>query len=276
MCVSLAPAVLRGTTILLAEAHHPRHTGALVHLLGYQNTAVNRAKGPNAMLLHFPAAQPMTPENILDTRNGKHVLHDMVEAVRPRTRGRSLSFGALQAKNVVVFDFDIYTIALAKSACYIPDTLPQIPVNKRPEIDRELLEAYSDWFVTWPVALCCFDNRDVREAAPMLWWYPPKNPDIYQVPGLDSHTGGVPDLQERVDVDHWLLFGSPRLRDGMPVKYRDQGMDATLRAMLPDKVTGAHFGGRMSNGDFQGSTGHMLESADMSSIRRVIPAPVAV
>lgn len=27
----------------------------MVHVLGYQNTAVNRASGPNAMLLHLPA-----------------------------------------------------------------------------------------------------------------------------------------------------------------------------------------------------------------------------
>lgn len=39
----------------------------LVHVLGYQNTTVNLADGPNAMLLHLPTRQ-LTARHFLSAR----------------------------------------------------------------------------------------------------------------------------------------------------------------------------------------------------------------
>lgn len=65
MCVSMDQAAFSGTTLYAGRRHHPEH--GLIEVLGYQNTAVNLAGGPNAMLLHVPA-RALTPENFLALR----------------------------------------------------------------------------------------------------------------------------------------------------------------------------------------------------------------
>lgn len=58
MCISTGEAAFSGTIVYCGRQHHPVH--GLIHVLGYQNTAVNLADGPNAMLLHLPTRQ-LTP-----------------------------------------------------------------------------------------------------------------------------------------------------------------------------------------------------------------------
>lgn len=121
MCVSLRPAHFSQTKGLAAEAEKD---GKVVHLLGYQNTVVNRVnpgrrpmhapppgsrrggdfgwgKKPgkggddakpqgtgNAMLLPIPAVPgTMTERNVVDTSSAPHFLSDMERAIRPVTRG---------------------------------------------------------------------------------------------------------------------------------------------------------------------------------------------
>ena len=62
MCVSAALADFTGTTLYVGRKTLPG--GDLLHVLGYQNTAVNLAAGPNAMLLHLPAVG-LTPGNLV-------------------------------------------------------------------------------------------------------------------------------------------------------------------------------------------------------------------
>ena len=94
----------------------------------------------------------------------------------------------------------------------------------------------------------------------MLWWYDPLVPHtadknaFVHAPAIDCHTGAVPDLGAYVDVDHWVMYGSPYLRTNEQcprVEYRDQ-LPNDLAPYLPDRVIGKHFSGRMQNGDFIG------------------------
>ncbi|MET7455228.1 hypothetical protein ABZT03_25700 [Streptomyces sp. NPDC005574] len=62
MCISTGEAALSGTIVYCGRQHHSVH--GLVHVLGYQNTAVNLADGANAMLLHLPTRQ-LTPRDFL-------------------------------------------------------------------------------------------------------------------------------------------------------------------------------------------------------------------
>jgi hypothetical protein len=62
MCVSMDVAEFSGTTVYAGRQHHPAH--GLIHVLGYQNTHLNLAAGPNAMLLHLPALS-MRPDNFV-------------------------------------------------------------------------------------------------------------------------------------------------------------------------------------------------------------------
>ncbi|MER6244352.1 hypothetical protein [Streptomyces griseorubiginosus] len=64
--------------------HHPVH--GLLHVLGYRNTAVNLADGPNAMLPHVPTAQ-LTPGQFLSAGRTGDVLRRMVDAVEPVAAG---------------------------------------------------------------------------------------------------------------------------------------------------------------------------------------------
>jgi len=267
MCVSTAPAQFTGTTLFLGKKQHPVHGS--VFLLGYQNTAQNLSTGPNAMLLHFPAVG-MTQNSFLDTRNCRHVLKDMVAALTPRER--DISFGSTRGigKGLVeIFDVDIYTVILATDVSLIPSVLPLIPARKRIAVNRPLFAFYAERFPGYAVALCCFDNKEALDAAPLLIWYKPMNPDFFLLPALDCHTGGVPDLNEDVEVDHWVILGSdelPAWASAAP-QYRDT-IPAEVAAFLPQCISGQHFSGKMRNGDFT-LPARAMRDGNLARIERV-------
>lgn len=249
MCVSTALADFTGTILFLGKKEHPLH--GTIFVLGYQNTPQNLSEGPNAMLLHLPALG-MTQRNFLDTRNCRHILKNMVSALTPHFK--SASYGVpktMRSLPVEVFEHDIYTVILAENAAYIPDALPQVPANKRIAVNQPLFDFYAQYFGSYAVALCCFDNRQAREAAPLLMWYKPKDPYFFQLPALDSHTGNVPSLTSPVEVDHWVILASDDMQTSrsQPVHYSDM-VPSNVRAFLPDHVIGRYFSGRMRNGDF--------------------------
>lgn len=249
MCVSAAPAEFSGTILYVGRHQHPQH--GQVEVLGYQNTAVNRANGPNAMLLHLPAAG-MTRENFLDTTGTPDLLRDLVDALRPVSRGaQPAGYGAVAAGPVEVFDHGVYTVVLASDPRDIPAALHRVPENKRPPLAPELFEFYADTFPLYPVALCCFDNADARRAGPLLMWYRPIYTGRLTAPALDCHSGAAPDPQAWVRPDHWVVVG---LGDapgewGVPVRYRrDPG---PLARFVPRRVIGQEIAyGHLRNGDF--------------------------
>ncbi|MGW2395916.1 hypothetical protein ACWCYY_05130 [Kitasatospora sp. NPDC001664] len=250
MCVSSARAEFSGTTLFVGRRNHPLH--GLIHVLGYQNTAVNLASGPNAMLLHLPA-RSVTQGNFLSAGGCSTILESMVEALLPVSRG----VGPVQMDSrtrgaVEVFDHDIYTVVLADDPTLIRAALGRVPARKRPALDPELLRFYADHYPDHTIALCCFDNTEARKAKPLLLWYEPLDPDLLVAPSLDSHTGGAPDLDARVPVDHWLLFGTDEAPDGWgsPVRYPFD-MPTALHEYLPPTVMGTHAGYMsLANGDF--------------------------
>ncbi|MET9858488.1 hypothetical protein ABZY93_04040 [Streptomyces smyrnaeus] len=251
MCVSMGPAEFSGTTLYMGRLHHARH--GLVHVLGYQNTAVNRADGPNAMLLHLPA-QGMGQDNFLDVGRSSDVLERMVEAVRPSSvaaGGMAWMGSAPQADEVQVFEHDIYTVLLASEPTALPAALHRVPPHKRPSLDLELMRFYAERYPEYTIAVCCFDNAEAARAKPLLMWYTPLDPDVLTAPALDAHTGRPPGMVGQVPVDHWVLFGSDEAPPGWgePVDH-GHGMRHRLRGFLPDQVRGEHFSGLLPNGDF--------------------------
>lgn len=278
MCCSMAPAQFSGTIVYVGEVQHPVH--GLVHVLGYQNTVVNlAAEGPNAMILHIPAGVAMTQSNFIDTSRCKNILRDMVEALRPRPRGRS---GAYQTRSIAsavapvhVFDLDVYTVVLSEDASLIPEALSRVPEEKRPAVNQRLFDYYSAEFPGWSVALCCFNNREASSAAPMLMQYKPMDERTMHWPALDSHTGEVPDVNGQVDVSHWIIAGSHRMDPdaGVVVDYRG-GCNPDVSAFLPDRVIGREFKMPMQNGDFTIDTQQVAHGLQ-EGIRR-LPAPSAV
>ncbi|MEU3192551.1 hypothetical protein ABZ686_18380 [Streptomyces sp. NPDC006992] len=271
MCVSLGPADFSGTTLYMGRLHHPGH--GLVHVLGYQNTAVNRAEGPNAMLLHLPARE-MTRDNFLHVGRGSDVLQRMVGAVRPR----SLAAGGMAwmgqeapASEVQIFEHDIYTVLLASDPTAVPAALHRVPAARRPSLDPALLRFYAERYPGYAMAVCCFENTEAARAKPLLMWYPPLAPDVLTAPALDAHTGRPPGMVGKVPVDHWVLHGSDETPPGWgaPVDY-GRGPGHRLREFLPAEVRGEHFSGLLPNGDFalrhadllSGAPGRVARSAE--------------
>jgi hypothetical protein len=271
VCVSLGPAEFSGTILYCGRRLHPGH--GLIEVLGYQNTAVNLAAGPNAMLLHLPAAS-LTPGQFLPAGRAGSVLRDMVRAVRPAAAGPALMgtdwMGG--AGGAAVFQRDIYTIVLADSATQIPSALDRVEPRKRPPLNRDLFGFYADLFPGYPVALCCFDNADAAEAKPLMLWYQPADHDRLVLPAIDSHTGTVPDLDADVMTDHWLLLGSDNAGDnwGEPVPY-DKQLRRRLLDFLPPRVMGVQVSGLLPNGDFA-ITHDDLVNGRLDRIERLAPA----
>jgi hypothetical protein len=259
-CCSLAPAKFSETKGYAGEGHKD---GKLVHLLAYQNTAVNHnttGGGGNAMFLPIPAIPgTMNEKNILDTSKFPDFLLDMRRAAFPpskATRSESTLRMATPTAAPIVFNSDIYTIVLAQNAKDIPAALSRVPVSRRPHMNKEIFDAYAKWYPGWTFALCCFNNKEASKAKPMLWWYEPNDKTTLFFPALDAHNGKAPVLNSQVGVEHDLIFsaeGLPKEITTHEVHYRNFPGGRTpdsLTGLLPKKIMGERFRGNMPQGDF--------------------------
>ncbi|MEU5122894.1 hypothetical protein [Streptomyces asoensis] len=272
MCISTGEAAFSGTIVYCGRQHHPVH--GLIHVLGYQNTAVNLADGPNAMLLHLPARQRLTPGNFVSAGRTGDVLRRMVDAVAPvAVATDGIAWMSAEPQSVQVFDHDVYTVLLAADPTAVTAALRRVPPHRRPDLDPELLRFYADHFPDHTIALCCFGNADAQDAKPLLLWYPPLDPDRLTLPALDSHTGAAPDLDAAVSVDHWVLFSTDQAPEGWgePVDYPGT-MRHSLRAFLPATVMGDYYGDeqKLLNGDFTISHQDLL-AGDLDRVERRQP-----
>ncbi len=262
MCCTLGPAKLTDTVLYAAEA---MHNGKLVHVLGYQNQAQNLTRAPNAMILPFPAAEPMGPENVVDTTACQHILTDYAETVRPVTRGGHTKGGysAATAKSVQVFDTGSYTVVLAEDARDIPEALSRVPANKRPKMNPEIFDAYNKWYPGWAIALCCFEAGVRTAPEPMLWHYTPKDTTRLFAPALDAHDGNPPKLGEQVPVSSAVVWGTMLgdIKYGVKPTFQDS-IPSIVRPFLADKVSGDHVSGSHQNGDFNMSLAELKNTGD--------------
>lgn len=265
MCVSLGPAKFSNTILYVGSAVR---NGRNVHVLGYQNTAQNlntaenlvtfgRMSGGqgqstasgNAMILPFPAAVPMSKQNVVDTSKCPQILKTIAEAVKPMARSsskgsRSLSFSA----PVEIYDTGIYTVVLARDPRDVPAALTLVPIEKRPDLKPEIFEAYAKWYPGWQIQVCCFNNAEAIEADPLLFWFEPAFPESYFAPTLDSHTGGVPDLEARVELDHTIAVKAGDQK-GSQIAFT-KPVPASVFELLPRFAIGKEFDGTLKNGDF--------------------------
>lgn len=248
MCCTIGPSVatLSATKLYAGEA---MFNGKYVHVLAYQNKA--KSSGPNAMIIPFPTNVAMDEANVLDTTKYKNFMNDISEATKVRTRGISmndsdelLSFGAVM-KSAKVFDVGDYTVVLASHVSQVPEALKKVAPEKRPEVSMEFLIGYGILYPDQPVALCCWSGS--VDAAPLLWWYEPKDSENLFIPTMDAHDGKAPDLNANVHVDHIISVGSNLVSTGETVHYEDFLYEGA--PLLPKKVHGAKFKGSMKNGD---------------------------
>lgn len=273
MCCTLSPSRMSSTLLLTSIA---KRDNKIVHVMGYQNTAQNLGRGPNAMLLPFPAAEPMGAENILDTSSYRSVLSNMASHFQPRSR-RVTRRSLTKSAPAQVFDSGAYTVVLAQSAADIPEALARVPAAKRPALNQEIFNAYARWYPGWQVALCCFDGA--IEASPLLWWYVPQDATSLFFPALDAHDGDVPDLGTEVMTDHTLMWGSNAPLQPYWAAIEHPGAPAAMEAFLPTQIRGCRVQHSKPNGDWRvpvptlfnaGHPGAGMEAVD-SDQYRVLP-----
>lgn len=268
MCVSISLDVhvrFSDTILYMAEMLHPHSTWfkrKTVHVLGYENTVQNDLNNVghsgNAMLLPLPAVPgTITQKNCISTESFPHILQDYRLAVKELFINKTLKINIrgsneLQAE---IFDSGIYTVVLAQNVMAIPLALEQVPLEKRPILNSKLFEMYSKWYPSWTFALCCFNNKQAARATPLLWWYEPLDPTQLFAPGLDCHTGAIPDLNAEVEVNHTIVVGSywqkkKSSKAIAEVKFQDK-IPKEIAPYLLSKVTGGQFRSRyIPNGDF--------------------------
>lgn len=258
MCVSMAPAVFTGTKIYVGLIKRPDVTDESsvpdARVLMYQNEAMSMGGMPNAMLLHIPTDTEMSQANFIDMSNAAKVLDDMAEVLTPRTRSVMLGADSISAKGMVqVFESGMFHIVLADNAEDIPSVLNEVPIEKRPHVNPELLAFYQKNFPTgYKFVLACFNSREFFKADPIALWYIPseETKDYVVYPALDCHTGNAPDIYENVPIDHFLFFSNLYAPMGTRVRY-SRNVPSEVAPFLPEEITGKEFTGRMLNGDFR-------------------------
>jgi hypothetical protein len=270
MCVSAGPTKFSSTVTGVYEA------AANLHVAFYGNTVARDpgAKGAgNALLL--PIFGEWESIAAIDLTDAPHVLKDIAEVLKPRSRGAmsfGIDFGAKGIPDVIVEEVGIYTIVRAKNAGLICDAVAEIDARKRPDLNRKLFTQLAKWYKNVPFAVCCFSNEDEAESQPIAFSYKPLDADEFRIYMLDAHDGGVPKLNEEVDVDHTIFAGSYRMAPnrGAAVYYEDNP-SAAIRALLPTQVVGHHFaeGTRLINGDVVVSVEDVLNGKFNGS--RVVP-----
>src|SRR5262245_54921908 len=117
MCITLEPAKLSNTRIYAGDVTHP--SGRPVHVIGYQNV-VQATRGPNAMLLPFPASQ-VGPDNLVNGAAFAGIMPAYEQAIQRQhvTIGaRGLSVEDFSEDGVEVFESGSYTIVLAQKASF--------------------------------------------------------------------------------------------------------------------------------------------------------------
>ena len=184
MCVSMNESEMSKTIVYAAPA---MLGGKVVHVLGYQNQA--RSEGPNAMVLPFPTAAKMGPNNMVDMTECPGLLTDLRAITTPMARGGARSFSGSRGL-VQVFALGSYHVVLAEDARDIAGALKRVPGEKRPTAKPGFFDAYYDLYPGQPVAVCCWAGNVAPE--PLLWWFEPTDPDTLFFPGVDAHDGEPP------------------------------------------------------------------------------------
>lgn len=248
MCVSNNKAQFTGTKGYVGEAQTP---GGLVHVLGYQNKAQNKVTGPNAMILHFPAKEAMTSANVINLEN-KTFLKEMCLLVETEiSRGKGIQSNS---HKVEIFESGAYTVVLSNKPTLINEALKSVPKEKRPDINPELMAWYEAAYPGYSVAVCCFSSDKETDAEQMFWWYKPMNEAELFFPAIDAHDGGVPNLAEKVLIDHTITCSiielSSEARNIQDITHMHEKLGDNKK-FFNDKLLGQSFRSQyVSNGDF--------------------------
>lgn len=211
MCITSSRSILDNTFIGVWDINHKIY--GFRHVLAYQNRVQNLDEGPNCMLLHIQSSKEIKPDWIIDTSKDQNFLTELFDIiVPPIPEGTQEDWMSLpKERNNFVVERGVYHIAILNnlSDSSVQETLNQIPKPKLPNIKMELISFFKENFKGFPLLLCCFDNKDAKQAAPILLHYPPIHSNNLMVNTIDSH-GGIPQIDKNIMFHQKIIIGSSK------------------------------------------------------------------
>lgn len=202
MCITTARAELSKTKIGLIADYITR-----LHHLFYANNVQNLSDGPNCMILPIPGQI----KKLHDTTPYNKFMDELDRAFPPRQMRSSDSRSLSASKSITIEQVGAYTVVRCESidANAIQKALETLPENIQPKIGLPLLKWYEEFYGKGhQLILCCFNNKELKQAQPVYVEYVPINFSIGFFPGADSHDGNPPRMGKPVDRDHVLFFGT--------------------------------------------------------------------
>lgn len=210
MCITSSRSLLDNTYLGAWDIQHPHY--GYRHVLAYQNRVQNLEEGPNCMLLPIQSAQALEPAWLVDTSACPNFLTELYDVLDPPPSIEEdgyawMSVGDDRVNYVV--EQGVYHIAILNNltSTALEETLAQIPTEKLPFISKELLGFFENHYKDFPLLLCCFNNKEAQQAAPILVHYPPMYPQKLMLNTLDSH-GGIPRIDKMTGFHQKMVVGS--------------------------------------------------------------------
>lgn len=247
MCVSTSPAELGGTRAYTWHTlGHPNSQRPSWHVTAYQNFARNLSPDPNCMLLHFPGSH-------LSLVRGPELTRQLMADVTwrlPELLPTPKFMGSRGISELRVEDYGDYTVVLAQYPSDILAALEQVPAHRRPKRTSKL-EELVDWYrVNYPdyvFALACF-AEGATPRHPIVVEYVPDSDDLLFIPGLDCHTGEIPQVGQMMQRDFRVAFGSELHPQKEQITYSDDQARGAYWA--PNSVVGFYDNDQGPNKDY--------------------------
>lgn len=249
MCITSSRSTLENTYIGAWDIELPEL--GYRHVLAYQNRVTNLAEGPNCMLLHIASKSNILPEWLVDTSEHRSFLADLYSYVDPINTSQMWMSRSPKSVNYVI-EQGVYHIAILNKTDNksVTDTLKLIPKNKLPSIKPKLLSFFQNNFSDFPILLCCFDNKDAKQATPILVHFPPKFPDTLMFNTIDAH-GGFPNINKQIQFHQKIILGSykKQSKEGSlyikvvpeAIEKNNPNLWGTLAPYLPNYIAGIDF-----------------------------------
>lgn len=237
MCMVSAEARLTKTKILSMALDNGRH------LLAYTNKAKNLSGKVNSMILPIPGTlEKEWFYNTTEYNNFLDNIHKQAEVSRFRSAGVSKGL----SRSFEQFEVGFYKIVTTNDIDMLREHLSGLHESQRPDISDELLNFFKTQYKGWSFVVCIFSGDKEMDAQPIMFEYKPFSYDTIYYPTMDSHTGGAPDLNEDVDMDHTIIVDHIGLEKFVPNVNFSQEVPEILKRR---KFVALKFKSKFKNGD---------------------------
>ncbi len=207
MCITSAKAELSKTKILSMALDNGRH------LLSYSNKAKNLSGRPNSMILPIPGE--VNKDWFYNTTEYNNFMSDIERDANAHLYRSAGILSKSKSLNFEEFELGFYKVITTNDIDRLKYRLLDLNESQRPEISEELLNFFKLNYEGWSFVVCIFTGSQEMDAQPIMFEYKPMDYNWIYFPTMDSHTGGAPDLTEKVKMDHTLILDQKGLKESL-------------------------------------------------------------